>query len=129
MRPIAAVLAGLAVAPAAHAACAVEVSASRGAAPLRVSFHAACDSATYRWNFGDRTHAEGATATHAYAGGRFTPSLTTDAGAQRLSPVTAVALSVVVPRKAAYGSQVTLYARVVPQLPVRLGARRFTPGR
>lgn len=128
MRPIAAVLAGLAFAPAAHAACPVVVSASRGAAPLRVSFHAACDSATYRWDFGDGTHADGTTATHAYAGGRFTPSLTTDAGVQRLSPVTAVALSVVVPRKAAYGSRVMLHARVVPQLPVRLGARRFQHG-
>jgi hypothetical protein len=69
---------------------------------------------TYHWDFGDGTTADGKTVTHAYAGGRFTPSLSTDAGTQDLTPVLSVALSVVAPRKVEYGARATLRARVVP---------------
>ena len=128
-RVTAAVLATLAFAPAAHAACPVTVSAVRGAAPLRLSFHAGCPSAAYRWSFGDGTAGDGPSATHAYAGGRFAPTLSTDSGTQRLPVITSVALSLVAPRKADYGERVTLHAQVVPKLPVRLGGRLFRQGR
>jgi len=127
-RVTAAVIATLAFAPAAQAACPATVSAVRGAAPLRVSFHAVGSSATYHWDFGDGMVADGETVTHTYAGGRFTPALSTDAGTQRLIPVTSVALSLVAPRKVEYGGRATLRARVVPKLPVRLGGRLFRHG-
>ncbi len=104
------------------------VSAVRGAAPFRVSFHATCISTSYRWNFGDGTVARGESVTHAYRGGRFTPTLTTNSGVWVLPTVTSVALSLVVPRRADYGETVTLRARVKPELPVRLGGRLFRHG-
>jgi len=128
-RVTAAVIATLAFAPAAHAACPVTVSAMRGAAPLRLSFHARCPSAGYHWDFGDGIAGDGASVTHTYAGGRFTPALSTDSGTQRLAVITSVALSLVAPRKADYGERVTLHAQVVPKLPVRLGGRLFRQGK
>jgi len=67
--------------------------------------------------------------THRYAGGRFAPTLSTDAGKQRVAPVTSVALTLVAPAKADYGATVTLQAHVVPKVPVRLGGRPFLGGR
>ena len=128
-RVTAAVIATLAFAPAAHAACPVTVSAMRGAAPLRLSFHARCPSAGYHWDFGDGMAGDGVSVTHTYAGGRFTPALSTDSGTQRLAVITSVALSLVAPRKADYGERVTLHAQVVPKLPVRLGGRLFRHGK
>jgi hypothetical protein len=122
-------IAALAFSPAAQAACSTTASAVRGPAPLRVSFHALCTSATYHWDFGDGTAADGARVTHTYAGGRFRPSLATDGGTRSLAPVTSVALSLVAPRKAEYGARATLRARVVPPLPVRLGGRLFRGGK
>jgi lipoprotein-anchoring transpeptidase ErfK/SrfK len=104
------------------------VSAVRGSAPLRVSFHALCSSTTYHWTFGDGAIADGAAVTHAYAGGRFSPALSTDAGTQPVERITSVALSLVAPRKVEYGQRATLHARVVPELPVRLGGRLFRHG-
>jgi L,D-transpeptidase catalytic domain/Putative peptidoglycan binding domain/PKD domain len=129
MRVVVAVFALLALAPAANAACPVKVSPSRGAAPLRVTFHAACGTGTYRWRFGDGKVGRGRTVTHAYPGGRFTPTLTTRDGTRKLPPVTSVALSFVAPRKADYGERVTLHARAKPKLPVRLGGHLFRHGR
>ena len=128
MRALGAVIALLAFAPAAQAACPVIASRSVGAAPLRVVFHASCASTSYRWDFGDGAAAKGKSVAHAYPGGRFTPTLTTDSGARSLPVVTSVALSLVVPRKADYGASVTLRAQVKPALPVRLGGRFFRHG-
>jgi len=126
----AAALAAFALAPPAHAACDATVSAVRGAAPLRVAFRAHCTSAAYRWDFGDGTAGEGQAATHTYrSGGRFVPALATDDRIQKLPPVTSVALQLFAPRKADYGERVTLRAHAVPQVPVRLGGRRFHDGR
>jgi peptidoglycan hydrolase-like protein with peptidoglycan-binding domain len=124
----AAIVVALALAPAANAACPVKVSAVRGSAPLRVSFHALCSSTTYHWDFGDGAAADGAAVTHTYAGGRFSPALSADAGTQTLAPITSVALSLVAPRKVVYGQSATLRAHVVPELPVRLGGRLFRHG-
>jgi hypothetical protein len=128
LRLTVALVAALAVAPAAQAACPAKVSAVRGSAPLRVSFRALCSSASYHWEFGDGTVADGEIVAHTYAGGRFTPALSTDAGTQSLAPITSVALSLVAPRKVEYGQRATLHAHVVPQLPVRLGGRLFRGG-
>jgi N-acetylmuramoyl-L-alanine amidase len=128
VRGVATVLAVLAVAPAAHATCPATASAVRGAAPLRVTFRAHCTSAAYHWSFGDGATGHGQVVTHTYRGGRFAPSLSTDAGRQRLAPVTSVALTIVAPRKADYGATVTLHAHVVPNVPVRLGGRPFRGG-
>jgi peptidoglycan hydrolase-like protein with peptidoglycan-binding domain len=128
MRPLLTALAALAFAPAAHAACPVKSSPVRGPAPLRVAFRAECPSPSYRWRFGDGTVAEGQRVVHTYAGGRFTPWLTTDSRTRELPAVTSVSLEVVAPRKADYGARVTLRARVKPDVPVRLGGRAFRHG-
>ena len=127
MRVVAAVVV-LLLAPDAQAACPVSVSTDRGSAPLRVSLHASCESTAYSWSFGDGKVAYGQSVTHTYSGGRFAPALTTDSGTQRLAPITSVALTLTVPRKADYGERVTLHARVEPNLPVRLGGRLFHDG-
>jgi len=129
MRLRIAVAVALAFTPAANAACPVKISAERGTAPLRVAFRATCSSATYRWAFGDGRIGYGRRVSHTYAGGRFTPMLTTPSGAQRIAPVTSVALTLIAPRRADYAQKVILHARVKPQLPVRLGGRTFRHGR
>jgi peptidoglycan hydrolase-like protein with peptidoglycan-binding domain len=128
IRAVATVVASLALAPAAHAACPVKVSAVRGSAPLTVRFQAACVSTSYHWAFGDGTVANGRAVTHAYDGGRFMPTLTSKSGTERLEPITSVALSLVVPRKADYGERVTLHAQAEPNVPIRLGGRLFHHG-
>ena len=130
MRARAAVVAALslALAPAAHAACPASVSVDRGAAPLRVTFHAGCRSSKYRWAFGDGTTAQGRTVHHTYGGGRFQPVVTTDAGAHPVAPVTSVSLHLTAPRKAEYGQKVTLHAVVEPEVPVYVAGQRFRHG-
>jgi peptidoglycan hydrolase-like protein with peptidoglycan-binding domain len=123
--PAVSAVAVLVIAPAAHAACPVRVSTVRGAAPLRVVFRATCTSATYRWAFGDGRIGYGSRVSHTYAGGRFTPTLTTASGTQRIAPVTSVALTLIAPRRADYAQKVIVRARVKPQMPVRLGGRTF----
>jgi peptidoglycan hydrolase-like protein with peptidoglycan-binding domain len=129
MRTLLVMFAALVAVPAAEAACPVAVSSDRGAAPLRVTFRATCESSTYRWRLGDGRTAVGATVRHTFGGGRFTPTLTTDSGVTRVRPVTSVALSIVAPRRADYGEKVTLRARVKPQVPVRLRGQLFRQGR
>jgi peptidoglycan hydrolase-like protein with peptidoglycan-binding domain len=129
MRGVFVAVAALALAPAAHAACPVKVSKTSGAAPLRVTFRAGCASTVYRWRFGDGARAEGRAVSHAFRGGRFAPVLVTDAGPQPVRPVTSVSLRLLAPRRARYGEQVTLRARVVPKLPVQLAGMPFRGGR
>jgi hypothetical protein len=124
------VLAFLAATPAAHAACPVSVSRDEGPAPLRVVLRAGCESASYRWRLGDGTTAKGRVVRHSFAAGRFVPRLVTDRGSQRLRPLTSIGLTLVAPRRARYGEEVTLRARVVPRgLPVRIAGERFRGGR
>jgi peptidoglycan hydrolase-like protein with peptidoglycan-binding domain len=117
-----------ALAPAAHAACPVSVSAVRGSAPLQVSFRAACASAQYRWAFGDGSVAQGRTVRHTYSGGRFRPVLTTASGSRDLPSITSVELQLSAPTKADYGQAVTLHATVKPEVPVYLAGRPFRHG-
>ncbi len=129
MRGVVVVLATLALAPAAHAACPVAVSRDHGAAPLRVTFHAGCVSKAYTWRFGDGTTATGRTVRHTFRGGRFAPVLRTDRGAQKVAPVTSIALRLVAPPSARYAERVTLRATVVPKLPVTVAGQRFRNGK
>jgi hypothetical protein len=124
------VLAVLAFAPVARAntaavPCGITSSASSGAAPLTVTFTAACASSTYTWDFGDGTQASGATVQHVFAAGGFVPQLTTDGGTEAAPQVTSVSLRVTAPVRARYGATVTLRAVVVPAVPVTLGRRTF----
>jgi hypothetical protein len=128
MRRLLVAFASLVLAPAAYADCSVATSAATGAAPLAVTFTATCTSGTYHWDFGDGQSADGASVTHVFAAGRFTPALTTDAGAQQLAPVQSVALTLRAPHRADYGARVTLRAHVVPALPVRLTSGRLVRG-
>ena len=128
MKLIGAALAALVLSPAANAACPVRISDSRGPAPLKVTFHATCKSDSYRWRFGDGNTAVGPRVAHVFRGGRFTPTLTTERGRQRLGPVTSIALELTAPRRARYGEPITFRARVVPKLPVRVAGKPLRRG-
>jgi peptidoglycan hydrolase-like protein with peptidoglycan-binding domain len=135
MRGAIAVAAAVMLVPAAaasahpRAACPVSVSTVRGAAPLRVAFHAGCNSKHYRWAFGDGTAAQGRTVRHTFGGGLFRPVLTSDSGRHGVPAITSVALHVTGPAKADYGTKVTLAATVKPDVPVLLGGRPFRHGK
>jgi lipoprotein-anchoring transpeptidase ErfK/SrfK len=122
------VLGALAFAPAAHAGCGVTTSVLEGKAPLMVAFTATCASQAYTWDFGDGTTAAGQSVQHAFGAGSWRPTLTSDAGAETLGPVTSIALTVRAPRRARYAHWVALRATVVPRIPVTLGGRRFQHG-
>jgi hypothetical protein len=119
----------LAFAPAAHAGCGVTSTASRGGAPLTVTFTATCEAATYAWNFGDGGQAEGRTVEHVFAAGAWRPSLTTEAGLEEATPVTAIAVTLTAPHVARYAQWVTLHAAVTPRVPVKLRGRQFVAGK
>ena len=118
-----------AASPARRDACAVTATAVKGAAPLHVSFTAACASATYTWTFGDGQQAEGAAVSHDFAAGLWTPTLTTDAGPQTLPAVTSISLTLNGPKVAKYAQWVTLHAAVTPSLPIAVRGRRVVGGR
>jgi hypothetical protein len=65
---------------------------------------------------------------HTFAAGSWRPTLTSDAGADTLGPVTSIALTVRAPRRARYAHWIALRATVVPRIPVTLGGRRFRHG-
>jgi lipoprotein-anchoring transpeptidase ErfK/SrfK len=129
MRGAVLILATLALAPAANAACPVAVSRDHGAAPLHVTFRAGCGSKLYRWRFGDGTTATGRTVRHTFRAGRFTPVLKTDHAVRKVAPVTSISLRLVAPRSARYAGYVTLRARVVPKVRVTLAGRPFRDGK
>ena len=122
-------LGSLLFAPAAQAGCGAVTSAVSGAAPLTVTFTASCASASYTWDFGDGQTAVGQSTQHTYAAGYWRPSLTSDAGAEAASAVTAITLRVRAPRRADYGTYVALEASVVPRIPVTYRGRPFVRGK
>src|SRR3954469_2424370 len=103
-------------------------SPASGAAPLAVTLTATCPSASYTWDFGDGQTATGQTVHHVYTAGYWHPTLTTDAGAEPVQPVTSIALTLRGPARARYAQWVVLHATVVPRLPVTLRGRKFVGG-
>ncbi|HET7808910.1 MAG TPA: L,D-transpeptidase family protein [Gaiellaceae bacterium] len=121
MRRAAVFLAALALAPAAHAAppaVTAQASPAHGAAPLAVTLTASGDAATYHWELGDGSSADGASVQHTYSAGRFTARVTaTNAGgetAQATVVVTATGVTLAGPRSGRYQQLARFRGRVVP---------------
>ena len=121
-------IAALAFAPAAHAGCGITTTALAGRAPLAVALTAQCESASYTWDLGDGTTASGRTVQHVYTAGSWRPTLTSDAGAEKVGPVTSISLTVRLPRRVRYAQYVAMRATVVPRIPVTYHGRRFQHG-
>jgi PKD repeat protein len=111
----------LILAPAATGAAptvSIQATPTAGAAPLHVALAATGDAAAYRWDFGDGTSAEGRTAEHTYAAGRWTATLTalaaTGETATQTAAVTAYGLTLAGPSPARYGRRAAFRGSVVP---------------
>src|SRR2546421_44887 len=100
-----------------QAPCA-QASVTRGPAPLAVSFAAACDAAAFHWDFGDGSAADGTTASHTFAAGRFGVTLTvTQAdGSTATERVGVDSIAVVLSsrRVGPYGRPALFAGRIVP---------------
>jgi N-acetylmuramoyl-L-alanine amidase len=98
----------------------LQASATVGAAPLTVTLTASGDAATYHWDLGDGSTADGPVVQHQYGPGRFTARVTaTDAGgeiAQASVVVTSAQLSLYGPKVGTYGRGATFRGRMVPAL-------------
>ena len=98
----------------------VQATVTLGRAPLDVTFTATGDAIAYRWNFGDRTQADGPVVQHRYGAGRFTATVTAtgaDGSTARASVViTSVKLTLASRRVATYGKRLTVRGRMVPAL-------------
>jgi len=121
VRALAITLAAFALAAdAAAAPPVVTATASPGAAPLRVSLTASGDAASYHWDFGDGTTAEGAQVTHVYAAGRFVTTVTATGvsgeTAQAFVEITVgkPTLSLRAPRVADHGTAIIVSGRLQP---------------
>ena len=116
-------VAALAFVPAAHAAppaVSIQASASSGPAPLSVTLTASGDLATYHWDLGDRTAADGPIVQHAYGPGRFTARVTATAPngetAQAQVTITSLGLTLKAPRVGRYRQLLAFHGRLVPGL-------------
>lgn len=98
----------------------VQASATLGAAPLTVSLTASGDAATYHWDLGDGSVAEGPVVQHQYGPGRFTATVTaTDASGQTAQAsvvITSAQLSLVGPKVGTYGRRSAFRGQMVPAL-------------
>jgi hypothetical protein len=123
-------LALLILAPAAAGAAptfSIQASPVAGAAPLHVTFTATGDAASYHWEFGDGTSADGPSVEHTYAAGRWTATATArssdgESAAQSVA-VTASGLTLRTRNPARYGRRTLFQGTVVPAergLPVAL---------
>jgi hypothetical protein len=117
------VIAVLTFVPAARAAppaLSIQASATRGPAPLTVTLTASGDLATYHWDLGDGTTADGSVVQHAYGPGRFTARVTatgpTGEAAQAQVTVTSLGLTLKAPRVGSYGQRLGFHGRLVPGL-------------
>jgi hypothetical protein len=116
-------VAALAFAPSAHAAppaVSVQASATTGPAPLTVTLTASGDLATYHWDLGDGTAADGPVVQHAYAAGRFTARVTATAPSGETSQaqvtITSLGLTLKAPRVGRYRQLLGFHGRLVPGL-------------
>jgi PKD repeat protein len=96
----------------------IQATPGAGPAPLHVTFAATGDAAIYRWDFGDGSSAEGRTAEHTYAAGRWTATLTAQSAggetATQGTTVTAYGLTLAGPNPARYGRRVAFRGAVAP---------------
>jgi len=121
VRRAAVFLAAMALAPAAHAAppaVMAQAAPSSGAAPLQVTLTAAGDAATYHWELGDGSTADGAVVQHTYAAGRFIARVTaTNAQgetSQATATVTAAGITLAGPGRGRYQQLARFHGRLVP---------------
>jgi PKD repeat protein len=121
VRRAAVFLAALTLAPAARAAppaVTAQATPASGAAPLVVTLTATGDAATYHWDLGDGTAADGAVVQHTYPAGRFTARVTaTNAGgetAEATAVVTATGLMLTGPRVGSYQQLARFHGRLIP---------------
>jgi PKD repeat protein len=96
----------------------VETTPLVGQAPLRVAFAASGEAATYHWDFGDGSSADGRTPEHTYAAGRWTATLTARAANGEETAVsvsvTAYGLTFAAPNPARYGRRSVFRGAIVP---------------
>jgi PKD repeat protein len=118
-------LAALAVVfvPAAHAAppaVTVQASPPSGAAPLAVTLTAGGDLASYHWDLGDGTTADGPVVQHVYPAGRFVARVTATNAAgettQASVTITSYGLTLSGPRRAGYGQRARFRGALQPGL-------------
>ena len=136
-----AILAAIGPAPAAHAAAPrVSISAApgRGAAPLHVTLQASGDLATYHWEFGDGTTADGPTVSHVYGPGAFTAKVTATGLDQTTSVATTRIVSLAVLLRARgivpFHGHLGFRGRLIPaekgrRVGLYLGSKRVATGR
>ncbi|HTS74023.1 MAG TPA: L,D-transpeptidase family protein [Gaiellaceae bacterium] len=131
MRRAAVVFLALAFVPAARASgptVSIQASVTSGPAPLSVTLTASGDPASYHWDLGDGTTADGAVVQHVYPAGRFTATVTaTGAGgtSQAQVTVTSVGLALGAPKVGSYQQLLRFHGRVIPALKgVRVGLYR-----
>jgi N-acetylmuramoyl-L-alanine amidase len=125
VRPALVCVLALVLAPAAHAApptVTVSASARSGAAPLEVTLRADGDAATYGWQLGDGTTAEGPVVRHVYARpGVYTATVTGTSAAGETAvaqvAVTALRLRLSAPARAGFGQRVRFRGTLAPALP------------
>jgi lipoprotein-anchoring transpeptidase ErfK/SrfK len=115
----------------------IQTTALRGAAPLHVVLTASGDAASYHWDLGDGTTADGPSIDHLFPAGRFVVRVTATAAdgetAQAEATILALALTVHAGRVANFGGHLVFRGRLVPALRgarVRLvlGDRRVASG-
>jgi L,D-transpeptidase catalytic domain/PKD domain/Putative peptidoglycan binding domain len=121
VRGAAVFLGALVLAPAAHASpptVTAHATPSTGAAPLRVTLTAGGSAATYHWDLGDGTSADGPVVQHTYAAGRFTARVTATDGlgetSRATARVTAAGLTLRAPKVGRYGQLLGFHGRLVP---------------
>ena len=121
VRRAAVFLAAMALAPAAHAAppaLTAQATPSSGAAPLAVTLTATGDTATYHWELGDGTAADGPVVQHTYAAGRFTAHVTATnplgETAQATVTITSTGITLAGPRAGRYQQLARFHGKLVP---------------
>jgi hypothetical protein len=96
----------------------IQTTPTSGAAPLHVTFAATGEAASYHWDFGDSSSADGPTIEHTYAAGRWTVNLTTHStdgeAASQTAAVTAYGLTLAAVNPAGYGRRVAFRGAIVP---------------
>ena len=123
VRRTAILVAALAFVPGARAAppaVSIHASGATGPAPFGVTLSASGDPATYHWDLGDGSAADGQVVQHVYAAGRFTARVTatgpTGETAQATVAITSLGLTLAAPHVGRYRQPLRFHGRLVPGL-------------